>query len=263
MIKLSVTDSANNEITTISFGSRPAGGTSSFKELRIWNDIFNEGADTAENVYLISRKKHTEQIDVSSFTIDLPSIPSYIHEVSVNGELKNRNTEWSSGGNTITFNSPLSISDEVEVLYDDEDTDGQIMSVLSEGVIGSGIIDDAESTYTKIGGTEFIEENLGTANGEMSFTLSYAPVVEDSLTVYVDGVETNVVFDSISGVFSLLEEVSSSAVITATYIQIKSKKIGDIPPGCARIVYVRLTVPSSSNKSVFDPGFEVFATPAV
>jgi uncharacterized protein YuzE len=218
-----------------------------------------EAAD-AEAVYLLVRRHEFFTADGVADTVSLAVAPSRVYEVSINDMVT---TDYERTGKVITFNATPADDDAIHVIYEDETCVKQVMRVKSNGVEdphSTGFLDDSESAFTPIGGTDSVEdEDVGTGDGEeVTYALANACVLADTLVVEVaDTPVTNFTLDAVSGVIEF--DAAPTGAITATYDYYLAHQIGGIPAGAARHIFVRGYAPSDATVTRADASLEVWA----
>jgi len=139
-----------------------------------------------------------------------------------------------------------------------------MLQVKSSGVedpFTVGISDDAQASYLGIGGSaEVTDESVGVGDDStVVFSLLFPCIVEGTLVVKVNDVETGVTLDPVTGEFEFATAPADEAVITASYRYYRARQIGAINPGCARLVQLRGHAPTTATLSKGEAHLEVWA----
>lgn len=219
------------------------------------------GSGMATDVFLLSRRRQTF-LSTGSANFTLAAAPSLVYEALVDGA----EVEVASvTGNIVELADAPASEAVVVIIYEDETVSKQVLQGKSSGVedpLGTGMSDDAQSTYIGIGGSVLVEnEAVGTGDGaNRVFSLANQCVIPSSLVVKVDGVEvTEIVADAIRGDIEFNEPPGNTLAITATYRRYRTHKIGALPAGSGRKVQLRAHAPTTTTLSVAEANLEVWA----
>jgi len=220
---------------------------------------YGTGAATAANVYLLARRRQT--FVASGATVTLAATPSRIYEVQINSAVT---TDYTLTDKVLTFDPAPTDGDAILVIYEDESCNLQMLQVKSSGVVDPftvGISDDAQGSYLGIGGSAAVtDESVGVGDDATTvFSLLFPCVVEGTLVVKVDDVETEVTLDPVTGEIEFATAPADEAVITASYRYYRARQIGAINPGCARLVQLRGHAPTTATLSKGEAHLEVWA----
>lgn len=220
---------------------------------------YGTGAATATNVYLLARRRQT--FVASGATVTLAATPSRIYEAQINSAVT---TDYTLTDRVVTFDPAPTAGDAILVIYEDESCNLQMLQVKSSGVADPftvGISDDAQGSYLGIGGSaEVTDESVGVGDGAATvFNLLFPCVIEGTLVVKVDGVETDVTLDPVTGEIEFAAAPADEEAITASYRYYKARQIGAINPGCARLVQLRGHAPTTATLSKGEAHLEVWA----
>lgn len=220
---------------------------------------YGTGAARAENVYLLARRR--ESFLASGASVALAATPLRIYEVQVNFAVT---SAYTLTDRVIVFDSEPTPGDSILVIYEDESCALQMLQVKSSGVVDPfavGIADDAHGSYIGIGGSAATtDESVGVGNDVTTvFSLLFPCVVDGTLVVRVDGTETNVTLDAVTGEIEFAVAPALEAVITASYRYYRVRKIGAINPGCARLVQLRGHAPTTAKLVKGEAHLEVWA----
>lgn len=220
---------------------------------------YGTGAATAANVYLLARRRQT--FVASGATVTLAATPSRIYEVQINSAVT---TDYTLTDKVLTFDPAPTDGDAILVIYEDESCNLQMLQVKSSGVVDPftvGISDDAQGSYLGIGGSAAVtDESVGVGDDATTvFSLLFPCVVEGTLVVKVDDVETEVTLDPVTGEIEFAAPPADEAVITASYRYYRARQIGAINPGCARLVQLRGHAPTTATLSKGEAHLEVWA----
>ncbi len=259
---MTLLNSTDGVLSQIDFGARPLSASSTPIETHLWNDRGKtEGAGDAEDVYVLARQlsQFSGDGETDEFTPD--TSPSLIYDVTVDGVP----VSWSLDLGIVVLSEAPADGAVIKVWYEDEAVAHSIPQVRSLGVLdpdGKGIIDDGDVSYYPVGGSiEVVNEAVGTGTGiETSYPLAHECIVASTLVVKLDGVETtNFVLDWLSGALEFNEAPENGVAITASYRYYRHKKIGSIPSGCGRVLYIRGRAPSETNMAIAEAYLEVHA----
>ena len=223
--------------------------------------FYGVGAGTASDVYLLARRRETFVATGSAdFTLKAP--PAMVYEVLVNGVLTD---DYTFQDNTVTLGSAPGSGDVVMIIYEDESCYLQMIQVKSSGTqdpFSQSPIDDSESAYVGIGGTdESVSEDVGQGDDNtVVFSLANPCAIESTLEVKVDGSPvSNYTFDPIRGEIEFEAPPGDTLPITASYIFYRAHKIGAIPAGCARKIQTRGHAATTATQAVAEASLEVWA----
>jgi hypothetical protein len=215
---------------------------------------YGTGAAGTTAVYAICRRRHNNTGDGTKTDYVLPTTPTAVYSAEVDGA----EVAFTSSGSTVSFDSAPAMSAAIVIYYEDEGIQKQSFQVKSSGVEdphSTGIVDDAESAYTPIGGTESVTGETPTG-GPTVFSLAYAPVVPASAVVYEDGsAVSGWTLDYLLGTIEFTSDPSGD--VTVDYDYYKGHELGDIPVASARKIQVRGSVATDFSGSLAVADLEI------
>lgn len=222
---------------------------------------YGTGAGTANNVYLLARRRETF-IAAGSASFTLAALPTVIYEVTIDDTVT---TGYEVSDDVVILDAAPSSGSTVAIIYEDESCYLQMIQVKSSGVtdpFSQSPIDDAETAYVGIGGhTDIVDEAVGTGDGETTvFTLDNPCIIDGTLEVDIDGSpETGFTLDPIRGEIEFDTAPGDTLPITASYSRYKAHQIGAIPAACARKVQTRGHAATTATQGTAEASLEVWA----
>lgn len=220
---------------------------------------YGTGAGTAENVYVLARRRQT--FLASGDSVTLAEVPSTVYEVSVNGIVT---ADYTVDGKVVTLDASPTPGDSILVIYEDESCSQQMLQVRSNGVedpFSVGIVDDVQGAFLGVGGSIVVTDaHVGEGDDATTvFTLPSPCIVGGTLAVKVDSSETEVSLDPVTGEIEFDTAPGDGNEITASYRAYRIRQIGAIPPGCARHIQLRGHAPTTATQSRGEAHLEVWA----
>ncbi len=149
--------------------------------------------------------------------------------------------------------------------YADPVSQGGYYEVRSSGVDNpysqSNFVDDAESSFFKIGGAlEYDNRLIGTGDGATKAFATGTPLIREITGVTVGGVpETEYSVNNVTGVITFTTAPATDAEIRMSYSYERGHRIGNIRQWCARRCYIRVSLPYDAPNAVLSARLRVIS----
>jgi len=213
--------------------------------------VYGTGAGGADTVYVLVRRRTVGTGDGSRTSFSLPTAPVYVYEVLVDAAVA---SGWSVSGSAVVFGTAPAGGANVEIWYEDEAVGKAVVQLKSSGTsdpYSAGIVDDAATGYTSIGGSVAVTgESVGTGDGTTTtFALDHAPVVSRSVAAKVAGTATECTVHWLLGEIEFSTPPASGAAITADYRYFTAARLGAIPAHAGRTLSLRGRAPTVTTAS--------------
>lgn len=241
----------------ISFTSPPASGV-----VITIDYYYSVGSTDANNVVLTVEQSAGFAGDGSTHKFTLPTRCLTALKLLVAG-VESSSYELQDNGDSLYITDAPAVNTAIQFYYIDTVCQNGYYEARSSGILNplsqSGITDDAESAYYKLGGLLSLTSKLiGTGDGS---TLSFAtgtPLIKSITKVTVSGVEiTDYSVNNVTGVITFGIAPASAAEVRVSYTYERGHKIGAIPQWCGRKCFLRCTLPYDAPNSVLSTRMRV------
>ncbi len=242
----------DHENGNISFGTPPASGV-----VVTCDYAYSVGSVDAATVVLIVEQTAGFVGDGSDHTFSLPTACIQAVKLLVAGiEIPSSGFSLQDSGMTLYISEAPAVGAAIQFYYVDAVCQGGYYEVRSSGVQNpysqSGMADDAESAFFKLGGLFTLTSRLlGTGDGTIKVFSTGTPILRTVTQVTVGGVETtDYSVNNVTGVITLGTAPANAAEVRATYTYERGHKIGNIKQWTGRTAYLRVALPYDAPNSV-------------
>ena len=241
----------------ISFTSPPASGT-----VVTIDYYYSVGSSDANNVVLTVEQSAGFAGDGGTHKFSLPTRCLTPLKLLVAG-VESSGYELQDNGDSLYITDAPGTNTAVQFYYIDTVCQNGYYEARSSGVLNplsqSGITDDAETAFYKLGGLLSVSSKLiGTGDGATLAFATGTPLIKEITKVTAAGVEiTDYSVNNVTGVITFGTAPASAAEVRATYTYERGHKIGNIPQWCGRKCFVRCTLPYDAPNSVLNTRIRV------
>jgi len=216
---------------------------------------YSVGSSDANNVVLTVEQSIGFAGDGSTHKYTLPTRCLTPLKLLVAG-VESSGFELQDNGDSLYITDAPVANAAIQFYYIDTVCQNGYYEARSSGILNplsqSGITDDAESAYYKLGGLLSLTSKLiGTGDGSTLVFDTGTPLIKTVSKMTVSGVEVaDYSINNVTGVITFGTAPASAAEVRATYTYERGHKIGAIPQWCGRKCFLRCTLPYDAPNSV-------------